>query len=228
VEMMYSLYSLFLWVRDLTPNGVIDARTKRVLSFEEALRTQEERQKQFVHSMDHEAVIGKRVLRIFHTDAALYAEQVKRYLDVFDRDHLHFIIYDDLKADTAQVYRDTLHFLQVTPGYEADLSVVNSNRHIRNITLHRLLNTHETMARLRAIGRMVTPARFRKRVFGRLQSINVQHRPRPPMNPDTHQWLQDLFRPDVERLSALLDRDLPSQWLENAPSFESESGVAAS
>ncbi len=212
VEMMYSLYNLFLWVRDLTPNGVIDAESGRVLSFDEALQTQEQRKVAFLSSVDHEALAGKRVLRLFHTQVAQYADQVKRYLDIYDPAHLHCILYDDLKADAAATYRDTLQFLGVDPSYEADFRVINSSRHIRNMSLHRLLNTHTSMQWVRKVGRVVVPTAWRKRVFALVQGTNVQHKPRPPMNPETRRWLQDLFRPDVERLSTLLDRDLVARW----------------
>ena len=212
VEMMYSLYGLFLWVHDLTPNGVIEAESGRVLSFEEALRTQEQRKAAFLNTIDQEALAGKRVLRLFHTDAACYADQVQRYLDVFDRAHVHVILYDDLKADTAATYRDTLRFLGVDPTFEADFRVINSHRYIRNMPLHRFLNDHESMGWVRAIGRAVAPAALRKRVFGLLSRTNVQHQPRPPMNPETRRWLQDVFRPDIERLGTLLDQDLAARW----------------
>lgn len=214
VEMMYSLYGLFCWVRDLTPNGVIDAETKRVLSFDEALGNQDDRKAAFLSTADREALAGKRVLRLFHTDAACYAAQVQRYLDVFAPEHLHVIVYDDFKADTAAAYRDTLRFLGVDPAYEAEFRVVNSHRHIRNMRLHRLLNTHNSMGWVRKVGRVVVPTGLRKRVFRTLHRTNVQPQTRPPMNPETRRWLQDLFRPDVERLSTLVGRDLTALWLD--------------
>src|SRR5690606_15707653 len=52
VNMMYSLYNMFIWVRDLTPNGVIERGTGRVLPFEEALDTQEARKAQLAREGD--------------------------------------------------------------------------------------------------------------------------------------------------------------------------------
>jgi hypothetical protein len=213
VEMIYSLYSFFIWARDFTPNGVIDAETRRVLSFEEALRTQDARKEALRHTLDEAALAGKRVRRLFHTDAAMYADQVRRYLDVFGREQMHVVLFDDLETDAAGVYRRLLQALGVDPTYRADFRVVNSNRHVRNVRLHRLLHDHASMGLLRSVARAVAPVRLRKRVFRLLQHSNVQHRPRPPMKPETRRALQEMFRPDVENLSALLDQDLVACWL---------------
>ena len=213
VEMMYSLYSEFIWLRDLMPNGVIDAETGRVLSFEDALRTQDARKEAFQNAVDHEALVGKRVLRLFHTDAARYPDQVQRYFDVFGRERVHVVLFDDLMADAAGVYERMLRFLGIDASYRADFRVVNSNRTVRNMRLHRLLHDHDSMGRLRRVGRAVVPVGLRKRVFGLLDQTNVQHRARPPMKPETRATLTETFRPDVERLSAMLNQDLVARWL---------------
>ncbi|WP_456425273.1 sulfotransferase family protein [Rhodocaloribacter sp.] len=215
VDMMYSLYNMFVWVKDLTPGGVIEAETKRALFFEEALESQERRKIEFERQFkdpdpDRDPEIE---MRLFHTDAAKYADQVKRYLDVFGREHVHFILYDDFKANPRKVYRNLLRFLDVDPDFDLDFEVVNSNRHIKNAKLHYLLRTHDSMGFLRAVGRVLVPVPVRKKVHRALMQYNVKHKPRHPMHPDTRAFLQEHFREDVERLSTLLDRDLVALWL---------------
>ncbi len=214
VDMMYSLYNMFVWVKDLTPGGVIDAETKRALFFEEALESQERRKIEFERQFknpdpERDPEIE---MRLFHTDAAMYADQVKRYLDVFGRERVHFILYDDFKANPRKVYRDLLRFLDVDPDFELDFEVVNSNRQIKNAKLHYLLRTHDSMGVLRSVGRVLVPVSFRKKVHRTLMRYNVKHQPREPMHPDTRAFLQEHFREDVARLSQLIDRDLVALW----------------
>lgn len=214
VEMMYSLYNMFRWVNDLTPGGVIDARTEKPLTFEEALATQEARKQQFLEQSPHpDYVIGKRELRLFHTDAAMYHDQVSRYLDCFGADHVKVILYEDFKANTEGVYRDVLRFLGVDAEVSVDLQVYNSNRQIKSQRLHRrLFRNHHSFGMLRTVGRKVVPRRFRKRIFRALMDLNVDHRPRPMMSPEVRTALAAQFKPEIERLSQLIGRDLTAHW----------------
>jgi hypothetical protein len=57
-----------------------------------------------------------------------YAEQVRRYLDVFRPDRLKIILYDDFKSDTARVYRETLEFLGLEAGFRPEFPVINARK----------------------------------------------------------------------------------------------------
>ena len=216
VDMMYSLYNMFIWVRDLTPNGVIDRETGRVLSFEEALDTQEERKAQLAREGDALAEAGRRVLRLFHTDAAMFSEQVARYLDVFPRDQVHVVVHDDFVADADGTYRGVLRFLGVAEDFQPTFRRVNASRSFKSVWLHRLMNNHDALPLLRKALRAAVPRALRKKVFGLLGRANVQTRPQEPMREATRRRLEAHFRDDVEALGALLDRDLAALWLSSA------------
>ncbi|MDH3280995.1 MAG: sulfotransferase domain-containing protein [Gammaproteobacteria bacterium] len=212
VDMVYSLYSHYIWLRHPTPLGVTDVRSQRVLSFEQALASQDERRRSFLDSFpwDQVALAGRRLGNVFHTDVAMYTDQVKRYIDRFGASRVLIIIFDDFKSDTADVYRRTLQFLSVDPAYHADLRVINSNKRIWNAKLHKLVNERDS--KVKKLARLVVPDRLRMRMRRFVRSMNEQDKPRPSMNPQTRQSLEARFRPDVEKLSRLIDRDLISLW----------------
>ncbi|MDX1546897.1 MAG: sulfotransferase [Rhodothermales bacterium] len=216
VEMMYSLYALYVWFREPTPYGVYDEAAGRLLSFEEALDTQEARKEAYQNRIDEAALAGQRVSRLFHTDAAMYAAQVERYLDVFGPAHVHITFFDDLKRDAAGTYRAVLDFLGVDPTFQPEFRVHNSNRQVRSYALHRLLNDWDALGGLRRAARVLVPKRLRRGLVGAVLSANTRHQPRPPMRPETRQRLQTHFRPDVERLGALLGEDLVARWFGTA------------
>ena len=63
------------------------------------------------------AVFGWRNVRrspklLCYCDTAAYSAQVQRYLDVFTRDKVHVVVFDDLARDPAAAYRDVLGFLR--------------------------------------------------------------------------------------------------------------------
>jgi hypothetical protein len=216
VDAMYSLHNMFVWVRDLTPNGVIERETGRVLSFEEALDTQEARKAQLARDGDPEATAGRRTLRLFHTDVATFGPQVARYLDAFPREQVHVVLQDDLRADPEATYRGVLRFLGVDEHFTPAFRQVNGSRDIKSVALHRLMNDHDSLPALRRLMRGVVPQALRKRAFRLIERRNVQARPLEPMREDTRRRLEAHFRPDVERLSALLGRDLVALWYPTA------------
>ncbi len=218
IDMMYSLYNMFIWVHDVTPGGVLNEATHEALTFEDALANQAERKAAFQGNYHEDYLKGKRELRLFHTDAARYTAQVKRYFDTFGRDKVHVIIYDDLKADTALAYRETLAFLGVDTAYQPDFKVMNSNRQIRNPKLHKMLfRNHESFGLLRKMGKMLLPQKARRGLHRTMMNMNVEHTSRPKMQEATRRWLEDTFRDEVAQLGELLEKDLVSRWYATSP-----------
>lgn len=147
---------------------------------------------------------------LYYRDAARFAEQVQRYLDVFGRDRVHIILFDDFKADTAGVYAGALRFLGVDPGFRPAFDVHNANAAVRNRGLDRFMRRPPES--VRRLVRAVLPATgLRRRIVGRLRVLNTTHTPRPVLDAALRERLQREFAPEVARLGALIGRDL-SHW----------------
>jgi hypothetical protein len=202
-EMLYSLYHQFRF------DG-----NEHLPSFEEALAAEDERR------------AGRRVSRQTHfaqglvyRDTARYTEQVRRYFNVFGRERVHVIIYDDLAADVRAVYCRALEFLGVEPTYvETDFQVINGNKSAKYSALRNLLNDPLVRSTAVAIGR-----RLPRPIFTALHDLdrqlwkfNSRSEKRPPLAPEVRAQLQREFAPEVERLSELLGRDL-THWSRQSP-----------
>jgi hypothetical protein len=138
-----------------------------------------------------------------------FPQQVQRYFDLFGRENVHTIIFEDLEADCAAVYQNTLHFLGVGLGFVPDFKVMNANASVRNMRLQRTLANSTGV--LRQIARALVPQRLRSRIQRPLLNSNLVLRPRAPMDPGFRRRLQMEFEPQVGQLSKLLGRDL-SGW----------------
>jgi hypothetical protein len=147
--------------------------------------------------------------RYIYRDLVKYAEQVQRYLDTFGWENVHIIIFDDLTRDTADVYRDTLRFLDVNPEFQPEFRKVNPSRSPRNRNLHKLVIAPPEV--LQSFVRAVMPSQLRLRLGRGIKNLNTNYEPRPPLNPELKKKLQSEFLPEVERLSELLGRDL-THW----------------
>jgi hypothetical protein len=150
---------------------------------------------------------------LHYRDLARFTGQVRRYFDVFGRDVVRVIIFDDLKTDTPGVYRQTLEFLDLDPLADVTFDAVNASKTLRFPALRRFLHAPPRWWYRGpvALGRALVPEMQRRRVNQWLSRVNARKESRPPMDPDLRRQLQDEFRPEIEQLSALLDRDL-THW----------------
>jgi len=57
-----------------------------------------------------------------YTEIGMYYEQVKRYLDLFDKEHVKIIFTEDMKRDAAGVIRELYEFIGVTSDFTPDTS----------------------------------------------------------------------------------------------------------
>ena len=191
-EMLYSLYQQIFFVR-----------IENLTTFREALDAEADRKQ------------GKRIppnlftnLEIlFYRDVVRYTGQIQRYYDLFGREQVHIIVYDDFKADTQTAYRKTLEFLEVDPNFTTDLRVINANKEFRNERIQNFLMQPPTW--LMSVGKLALPVA--RPIYWRLRNLNTGHVKRAPIDPEFEQQIKREFRPEVERLSTLLNRDL-THW----------------
>jgi hypothetical protein len=138
-----------------------------------------------------------------------YAEQLARYVDLFPREQLHVWLYDELDADPSRVLREVF----ATIGVDPDVSPPQVQRHNvggipRSGADRLLLKTRDS---LRPLLRRLPMSALRHRVSSNLEDRLV----RPKIDPAVRAQLVEHFRPDIERLEVMLDRDL-SAWLRPA------------
>ena len=197
-EMLYSLYHEFRFLGD-----------EQLPSFAAALAAEAERK------------AGREICRfacfaqgLAYREAARYADQVKRYLDVFGRERVHVIIYDELVADPCKTYKKTLEFLGVDPSYRPEnFQVVNSNKSVRSPALRAILKEpllHSSLAAIRPwLPRSILLGLRQLGVL--LWQLNTRFESRPPLDPGLRSELRGEFAGEIERLSEMLDQDL-THW----------------
>ena len=166
-----------------------------------------EDQPSFGAALDADA-LGRTVAELTYRERAKFATQVERYVTVFGREKIHFIVYDDFRVDARKVFQNTLRFLGVCNDSREDFPKINGNRRARSRFLWRLVR--QPPVPLRRIILPLTSRRFRSAVGGRLLRLNTIEEPRRPMDAELKNRLRKEFAPEIHRLSTLLDRDLTS------------------
>ena len=198
VEMLHSMYYTFLW------DG-----NEQLPTFEEALLAQDDRR------------AGRRIARqtyfvqgLVYNEIIRYSEQVRRYFNVFGRERVHVIIYDDFAANVSAACRETLDFLGVdSNNLQKNFKAVNENKFVKSRVLRALLADRVVRSAVLAVRPLLPGVIFdgMQKIDARIRKFNSRHGGRPPLSPELRQELSRAFAPDVERLSVLLGRDL-THW----------------
>ncbi|GEQ96456.1 sulfotransferase [Iodidimonas gelatinilytica] len=172
---------------------------------ETALALENERKANF-----NEARADYRERVLHYRDVVAFSEQIERFFEHFPREQIHIVFYEDVRADLAGTYRGILKFLGVDPEFHPNFQVENANKRARSAKITNFLRY--TPDWVSAFSRLLLPKReWRVAVKDRIKRFNTQFQPRPPMPDHVHNQLAADLALEVEKLGALLGRDL-SHW----------------
>jgi hypothetical protein len=147
------------------------------------------------------------VFGCFYRDTAKYAEQVERYFAVFGEKRVRVIIYEDFANGTERAYRETCRFLEVDDTFHPTIRVVNARKRVRSPALREFLRRPPPAA-----GWLLRALRLRPDrnggYKGWLRRVNSSSHSLRTLDPGVRRRLQGELEPEVQRLSALLGRDL--------------------
>lgn len=139
-----------------------------------------------------------------YVNVSLYSEQVKRYFDLFDRDQVKVILYDDFRDRPLEVYREVCRHIGVDDRFVPDMSKRSKVTYRpRNSKLERWL--HWPNATRKSLEEAAP--RLTQRLVWELERWNSA--PVPKLAPALRNELQYLFHDDVKKLEDLLERKIP-------------------
>lgn len=166
-------------------------------------------------NLQDERRAGRRIPR-FCYDAAnlLYGEvcslggQLQRVYEQVPAGRVHVVVFDDLKADAAGVYRSVLRFLRVPEDHRPVFEAHNPARVPRLRYLNRILV--DAPLRLKTALGIRGSFNFYKWI-SKLRQLNTRIDHRPPLPQRLRHSLAEYFHDDVQLLGRLTGRDL-SHW----------------
>lgn len=162
-------------------------------SFEEAIRLQERRNRENYWW-------GYQFIK-----AGRYYLPVKAYMDEFDS--VKVMLFDDLKKNPSGFYCEIMQFLNVDANYACFSSEKYNKTGVpKSFMLNSFLNKPSVM---KGIIKNLVPSSLRKQMRNKISQYMLE---KPEMNLDTKEYLINVFKDDIEKLSALIGRDL-MHWL---------------
>jgi hypothetical protein len=155
---------------------------------------------------------GKRVITpswLFYSEFVKYSEQINRFWSYFNPEQIKIIIFDDFRTNTPLIYREVLQFLSIDPNFSPDFDIVNPNKQIRWPLLKKYtLDSPYFRKTLRMLFSSDTYAGLKDFYKNKL----VKYENRQPMEETFKLKLMQQFKPEVEKLSEFLKKDLVSRW----------------
>jgi len=187
VDLIYSLYSAAL------SRGI----DENVSDFKKALDSEEKRK---IEQMKNP---NKYNPFIFYRDVARYSEQVSRYIELFPRKNILVISFEKFITKPSEIFKGICNFLEINPNFKPDFIPKNQLKQVRSNALHSIANSAMNNSAQRKILKKVPKIQS---LYNFVNKTNNPIRERE-MDSDLRKKLIDEFRPDIDKLSQLLDLD---------------------
>ena len=133
-----------------------------------------------------------------------YANQVKRYLDVFDRREILFIEYEYLKMDVLGIVKKTYLFLGVNQAYEPDVNKKHNTYTMPKNSVIRFIYSFVILRNILAFF-------FSKNLVNRIRAALFKNDKKPVLLDETRNRLKKFFTKDINTLGEMLNKDF-SRW----------------
>ncbi|HEY0515477.1 MAG TPA: sulfotransferase [Solirubrobacteraceae bacterium] len=153
---------------------------------------------------------------LLYSERVQYVDQLERYERAFPSEQILILIYDDFRADNEATVRRVLRFLELDDSIEVRAREANPTVHMRSQQMDELVHRFSVgrgpaSRAVKAAVKALTPQRVRRSALQAARQKFVLGPPRPAEQ-ELMGELRLRFRPEVERLSEHLGRDLVSLW----------------
>lgn len=134
-----------------------------------------------------------------------YAQQIKRYLEVFSKDNIYFIDYEDFKNDTSDIVNNVFIFLGVNDKFRPYL---RKKHNIYTEPKNRIIRYVYSFVSFRKMLAGILP----KDLTMRIRNFLFRSDMKPKFSESTRDFLKKHFENDVREFSELLNKDF-TKWI---------------
>jgi len=143
-----------------------------------------------------------------YVELGLYYEQIKRYFDVFPKEQICIIYFDDLKSDGEIVYKKIFNFMSLE--YDSfDFSILQKKQNQAKLPKAYLKRINFFLSRTGVKNLLVSS--FGERIKSKIASFVYTDKSVPKLGIGDRKIMLPYFRDDIEKLQDLLGKDL-SNW----------------
>jgi len=146
---------------------------------------------------------------LYYSQRVQYYQQVKRYCDRFRPEQIKVILFEEFKSANDRIFREVLEFLEVEPSFTPEYAAVNVNKEVKFKSVNNLINS----PLVKSITKNLLSQEFNEFVRDNIVERFLWHQaPKASIPEEIKTQLRSQYRPEVIKISELLDRDLVSEW----------------
>lgn len=149
---------------------------------------------------------------LFYRERARYAAQLQRFYDVFPREQVLVLVFEEFRADNEGHFRRVLEFLRADAGYAPAFREVHASKAPRSRLVNRALNTPVLK---RTAFKVLGPRRYNS-LSKSVADATMKPAERTEIPEALARELRKELAPEVDRISQLVGRDLGSVWTSGA------------
>ena len=149
-----------------------------------------------------------------YINTSLYYKCLKLYFDLFPRENILVLIYEDIKKDSLKFIQNIYRFLGIDDSFVPPSLNRKINPTIRHKYRYLTKTIHPLLIALHKIKASFLIDNFKKIPLGKKIVKLIKDKEtikKPLMDPETRKYLQQVFTDDIKNLEKLIDRDL-SFW----------------
>ena len=149
-----------------------------------------------------------------YVEIGLYCKQLRRYFELFERNQILILLFDDIVSSPAQQMKKVFDFLGVNSCVRMPSNLLLRKQNEAKEVRYKSLMDFVTFAQNFAINRRLSFLSILLRKVGvkrLVMKIGTRPIKNPDMNPQTRMGLYKIFENDIKGLEKLVSRDL-SHW----------------
>lgn len=175
------------------------------LPFIEALNKEEQRMKLYKETNNFNLILKHGYIK-----ESLYFENIKRYIDIFGRENIKVLIFEEMVANMQDTISDILYFLNINTGVELNMNTKSNSSSVPRLMLIKKIMRKDSFVK-RVVKRMFS-VKKRQKIRQNIHRLNNKPYKYDMIKGQEYQMIfNKYFKDDIMRLETLLNIDL-DQW----------------
>ena len=185
VEMLYSIHSQFL------VSGFEDE-----VDFSKALELQDKRKK-------WEKIPELTAIPSYlqYSDFICYKPQIERYLNLFPKDQIMILFFEEFFSNTEVNFKKVLNFLGVDSSIQIDFKIKNPNENIKSLFLNKL---SISLPGINLSAKKILPMKIRHYITKKLYNLSVTEEKRAKLDDNLKKRLKNEYTKKVNEFNNYL------------------------
>ena len=135
-----------------------------------------------------------------YIEVSVYSKQVKRYLNVFEKENILIIDYIDFKEDISEVLDRLFQFIGVSTDFEPNVA---KKHNPYSMPKNKIIRFIYSFVALRKVLKLL----FSKTLAKKARLLLFKEDKKPKLSKELRLQLNKYFKNDIEKLGELLDKD---------------------